>query len=152
MDATKIKQWSEEETKCLVALWCSAEVQGKLNGASRTKPVYLSIQREMATAGYERSLDQIINKLKKIKKDYRDQKKELGRSGSGRPKNTAIFDILDSVLGDRPSNQATGALDSTSPTDILESMVDGESETTTADCGKFYFTNTLLLCYHDCID
>ena len=77
------KQWSEEETSCCLAVWCSAEVQRKLEGASRTKPVFQDIQREMAAAGFNRSVEQIINKLKKLKKDYRDQKKDLGRSGNG---------------------------------------------------------------------
>lgn len=123
MDALKLKQqWSEEETSCFLALWSSAEVQSKLDGASRTKPVLQQIQREMATAGFDRSVEQISNKLKKLKKDYRDQKKDLGRSGNGRPRQNPHFDILDSVLGDRPACQVTGALNSA--TIMLESIVD----------------------------
>lgn len=76
------------------------------------KPVLQQIQPEMAVAGFERNAEQISNKLKKLKKDYRDQKKDLGRSGNGRPCRNLHFDVLDSVLGDRPACQVTGALNS----------------------------------------
>ncbi|XP_035863599.1 uncharacterized protein si:dkey-261j15.2 [Sander lucioperca] len=76
----------------------------------------------MAVAGFDRNLIQISNKLKKLKKDYRDRKKDLGRSGNGRPRRNLHFDVLESVLSDRPACQVTGALNSA--TIILESMVD----------------------------
>ncbi|XP_035813131.2 uncharacterized protein LOC111581860 isoform X1 [Amphiprion ocellaris] len=117
--------WSEEETRCFLALWSSDEVQEKLEGATRTKPVFKNIQREMAAAGYQRSLDQLINKLKKLKVEYRNQRMEPRRSGSGRPKRSPYFDLLHSVLGDRPAKQARWSLKS--PTALLESMVDGSS-------------------------
>ncbi|XP_033932389.1 uncharacterized protein [Pseudochaenichthys georgianus] len=72
----------------------------------------------MATAGYDRSILQISNKLKKRKKDYRDQKKELGRSGSGRPKSSPHFDLLDSVLGDRPTSGLGSTVNSLSLSSI----------------------------------
>ena len=82
MDGKK-QPWSVEETNGLLALWSSTDIQNKLDGAVRTKPVFEKLKNEMLVAGYERSVDQLNNKIKKIKKDYRDQKKELGRSGSG---------------------------------------------------------------------
>ncbi|CAK6975895.1 uncharacterized protein LOC115433592 [Scomber scombrus] len=90
----------------------------------------------MVEAGYQHSLDQLINKLKKLKKDYRDQKKKLERSGSGRSKIMPFFDLMHGVLGDRPANQATGALNSA--TAMLESMLVDESvlATSDADSGK----------------
>ncbi len=65
MDAKSKQQWSEEETQCFLALWSSSEVQNKLEGASRTKPVFEKIQQEMAAAVYDQSVEQLINKLKK---------------------------------------------------------------------------------------
>ncbi|KAL0963807.1 hypothetical protein UPYG_G00313840 [Umbra pygmaea] len=120
---SKAKQWSVEETNCLLAIWSSAEVQQKMEGASRTKHVFDEIQRDMAAAGFIRTREQINNKLKKLKMDYRDQKKELARSGNGRPSSrNPHFEVLDSILGDKPAFQITGALNS--PTALLESMVD----------------------------
>ncbi|KAL2102143.1 hypothetical protein ACEWY4_001311 [Coilia grayii] len=125
MDIKVKQQWSAEETTCLLNLWSSVEVQNKLEGAVRTKPIFEQLKREMANAGYDRNVEQIINKIKKIKKEYRDHKKELGRSSNGRPKkHNPHFDTLDSVLGDRPACKTTGALNSA--TAILEAMVDDD--------------------------
>ena len=127
MDAKLKQQWSEEETKCLLALWSTTEVQNKLDGAVRTKPIFENIQLEMATAGYDRSIEQLINTIKTFKKEYRDQKKDLGRSGSPSKKNP-YYDILESVLGDRPACQVRGALNSA--TAMLEALMD--------DSGQFH--------------
>ncbi|XP_028310787.1 uncharacterized protein LOC114468223 [Gouania willdenowi] len=107
MAAKHKQQWSDEETQCFLALWSSEEVQGKLDGATRVKPVFQELQREMSTAGYERSVDQLINKLKKLKKDYRDQKKELGRDGICRQKRWPHFTLMNAVLSERPSKNGS---------------------------------------------
>ena len=72
-----------------------------------------------------------------IKKEYRDQKTELGRSGNGRPRfNSPHYKMLDAVLGDRPACSATGALNSA--TAMLESMQeDTTMEQTSTEPGKF---------------
>ena len=139
MDVKTKPQWTVEETTCLLGFWSSAEVQNKLKGATRTKVIFEQLQREMTVAGYDRSSDQIVNKLKKLKKDFRDPKKDLGRSGNGRPKKGPHFDVLDSVLGDRPPCQITGALNPGSA--MLESMKDESLIQSTPDIGKFNFSN-----------
>ncbi len=150
-NAKSRQQWSEEETQCFLALWSSSEVQNKLEGASWTQPVFEKIQREMAAATYDQSVEQLINKLKKLKKNYKDQKKELECSSSGQLKRNPHFAPLHSLLGNRPSNQVMGALNSaTATTAMLESMVDDSVvQTTTTDPGKFYFSSTLLLAYYE---
>lgn len=143
---SKAKQWSVEETNCLLAIWSSAEVQQKIEGASRTKHVFEEIQREMAAAGFNRTIEQINNKLKKLKKDYRDQKKELGRSGNGRPRSrNTHFEVLDSVLGDRPACQVTGALNSTTVMVVDETLLQGIANNVT-DSGKLTFSNVSPFC------
>lgn len=96
---------------CLLALWTLREVQNKLDGASRKKPVLEEIQHDMATVGYNRNIKQIS---KKLKKEYWDQKKELGQSSSARSHRNPHFELLNSVLGDRPARQLTKALNSLS--------------------------------------
>lgn len=61
-------QWSAEETKCLVAIWASPEFQEKLETSTRKSKLYNELLEEMAKAGFTRTPDQIINKLKKLKK------------------------------------------------------------------------------------
>ncbi len=100
-----VQQWSAEETNALLAIWSTREIQDKLEGSVRKKRVYEEI------AG-------VVNKLKKLK-EYRDQKREMGKSGSGRRK-MVHFDVIDSILGHRPASQSTGALNSA--TYLLESM------------------------------
>ncbi|XP_030269989.1 zinc finger and SCAN domain-containing protein 20-like isoform X2 [Sparus aurata] len=129
-------QWSAEETKCLVAIWASPEFQEKLQTSTRKSKLYNELSEEMAKAGFTRTPDQIINKLKKLKKDYRDTKKDLSKSGAGHGDTGDSYELLDSVMGHRPANQVTGALNSaTAATTIDESgssIYDGElSDTTT---------------------
>ena len=63
-------QWSAEETKCLVAIWASPESQEKLETSTRKSKLYNKFLEEMAKAGFIRMTDKIIDKLKKLKKDY----------------------------------------------------------------------------------
>ncbi|KAK5929638.1 hypothetical protein CgunFtcFv8_010857 [Champsocephalus gunnari] len=119
------QQWSTEETSYLLGIWSSQEVQRKLEGSTRSKAMFQHLQREMATAGFDRTVEQICNKLKKVKKDYWDQKRDLGRtSGSGRPKTSPHYNLLDSVLGDRPTNGYGSTVNSLS----LESIVLDETK------------------------
>ena len=77
MDKVK-QQWTVEETGCLLAIWSSDEIQWKLEGASRTKPVFDKIQAEMALAGYERSVEQIIKQTKEAQEGLQGPKARHG--------------------------------------------------------------------------
>ncbi|KAL2098350.1 hypothetical protein ACEWY4_007557 [Coilia grayii] len=92
--------------------------------------VYGEISDELAGVGYHRTVDQITNKLKKIKKDYRDYKANLARSGVGRNKFKSGINItlLDNVLGTRPANQTEGALNSAV---AATASTSGQSQTAT---------------------
>ncbi len=71
---------------CLVTLLRSPEQIRELNyRATRTNPVFKHVQQEMATTGYNRTIKQISKKLKKLKKEYWDQKRDPGRSGNSQP-------------------------------------------------------------------
>lgn len=146
----KISQWSAEETNALLAIWSSREIQDKLESSQRKSKVYAEIREEMEKAGFARTTEQIINKLKKIKKDYRDYKKENSKSGAGRTifKNGVNFEVLDSVLGHRPANQLTGALNSVSAAVMFEVMCESPG-TSTADLGKFSpLSNFVAICLY----
>ncbi|XP_071058419.1 zinc finger and SCAN domain-containing protein 29-like [Pseudochaenichthys georgianus] len=123
MEKLNKQQWSTEETSYLLGIWSSEEVQRKLEGSTRSKAIIQQLQKEMATAGFYRTVEQIGNKFKKVKKDYREQKRDLGRSGSGRPKRIPHYDLLDSVLGDRPTSGFGSTVNSLS----LMSMLQDES-------------------------
>lgn len=118
----KNSPWSKTETKCLVAIWASPEFQEKLESSTRKGKLYKELSDEMAKAGFTRTPDQIINKLKKLKKDYRDTRKDMNKSGAGRGDTNDCYELLDGVMGHRPANEVTGALNSaTASTTIAES-------------------------------
>lgn len=103
------QQWTIDETSCLLAVWSTEEMQDKLL-APRTMPAFLEMQRVMAAAGYDRTVEQISNKLKKLKRDYREQRRQLDQSSSGRVRRSIHFDLLNSVLGDGPPCDASALL------------------------------------------
>lgn len=138
-------QWSVEETNCFLAIWASSEVQHKLEGATRTKPVFKYIQLHMAAAGYDRSVDQIINKLKKLKKEYREKKRDIERSGNGRLRKFPHFEVIDAVLGVRPACQLAGSLNSA--TAICGSTMNPSLQQQPTYSGKLYFCKRSP-CYH----
>jgi len=116
------QQWSTEETSYLLGIWSSEEVQRKLEGSTRSKAILQQLQQDIASAGFDRTVEQIANKLKKVKKDYRDQKRDLGRSGSGRPKASPHYELLDSVLGDRPTSGYGSTVNSLSLSSIVSQV------------------------------
>lgn len=73
---TSVQHWSSEETSVLLVIWSSSEIQEKLESSKSKKSVYGEISQEMQNGGFSRSTDQIINKLKKLRKEYRDQKRQ----------------------------------------------------------------------------
>lgn len=64
------KNWSGEETLELLPLWSDDIVQDELEGP-RNKDVYERISKVLAEKGFNRSLVQCREKVKKLKKDYR---------------------------------------------------------------------------------
>ncbi|XP_071490667.1 uncharacterized protein [Diadema antillarum] len=94
--------WDDNEVIFFLNLWSDVEVQKQLDGTVRNKKVFRDIAARMEEAGYRRSSDQLRDKLKKLKKEYKDAKKNNEKSGAGR-QTCPFFDLLDDVLGHRPS-------------------------------------------------
>ncbi|KAI7807775.1 uncharacterized protein si:dkey-261j15.2 [Triplophysa rosa] len=130
MSENKNAPWSCEETNVLLAIWSSTEIQEKLNSKHpRTRNrVYDEIRQEMLNGGLRRSTEQVTNKLKKLRKEYRDQKMKASKSSNKR----VNYGVLESVLGHRPESQLTGALNSA--TAMLDT--DAESQASADDLGS----------------
>lgn len=105
--------------------------------------MYDDICQEMVKVGFTRTTDQIINKLKKLKKEFRDQKKEPSKSSSQLSNNTTNHDVMDAVLEHLPASQFTEALNSA--TAMLES--NAESLSSAADLGKILSNFVVLLAF-----
>ncbi|XP_051907084.1 uncharacterized protein LOC127591214 [Hippocampus zosterae] len=93
-EAKQKQEWSVEETGCLIALWSSPESRN--NFAGRAKLMMEFIRLEMASAGFNRTTEQINNKLKKLKMEYRDKKKHLKPSDLAQ---MPFYEMMESVLG-----------------------------------------------------
>ena len=65
----------------------------------------------MREAGYERSLDQCRSKLKKLKKQYFETRKDNTKSGASRNNSFPFYDEMDKVLGHRPSTEPSTLID-----------------------------------------
>ncbi|XP_061656316.1 uncharacterized protein si:dkey-261j15.2 isoform X2 [Phyllopteryx taeniolatus] len=92
------QEWSVEETGCLIALWSSPEAQNTFAG--RAKLMIEFIRLEMASAGFHRTVEQINNKLKKLKMEYMGKKKELNCSDLAE---IPFYEMMASVLGNTRS-------------------------------------------------
>uniref|UniRef100_A0A3Q0RHI4 Myb/SANT-like DNA-binding domain-containing protein n=1 Tax=Amphilophus citrinellus TaxID=61819 RepID=A0A3Q0RHI4_AMPCI len=146
------QQWSKAKTNALLMIWSSREIQDKLKSSQRKAKVYIKIQAELLSAGFSRTPEQMVNKLKKLEKDYRDHKKELSKHSAGRSRgrNAVHFDVLDSVLGHRPANQLTGALNST--TAVLDLRSDVAKDTSdTSDLSNTYIRVHTYVCVCVCV-
>ncbi len=109
-DSKNTQHWSSEETSVLLAIWSSTEIQEKLESSARKKIVYDEISQEMLNGGFSRSTEQIMNKLKKLRKEYRDLKRKPSKGDCGHISKTFDHDLMESVLEHRPASQLTGAL------------------------------------------
>lgn len=71
----KIAQWSAKESKCLVAI--QEDFKKNLESTIQKSKLYADFAQEMEKAGFTQMPDQTIHKLKKLKKQYLDSKKDL---------------------------------------------------------------------------
>ena len=102
--------WSDWEVKALLAIWGESKIQQELDGAVRNKVIFTTISKKLQEKGYTKSWDKCRNKIKNLKKKYR-QVKDHNQTGRGRA-TCKFFDTLDSILGHRPASAPSELLDS----------------------------------------
>ena len=107
--------WNKETTLSLIEIWGDDRIQAQLEGAHRNRNVYLKIARQMSEAGYQRTLEQCRDKIKKLKGKYRKVKDKDGKTGEGR-NNWDYFEAMDSILGHKPA---------THPPVVIDTMAEG---------------------------
>jgi len=102
--------WNKEETLRLIDIWGDDRIQAQLEGAHRNRNVYMKIAREMSEAGYQRTLEQCRDKIKKLKGEYKKLKDKCGKTGEGR-RNWDYFEAMDSILGHKPATHPQVVID-----------------------------------------
>ena len=109
-DASCGSSWSDCEVRALIAIWGEDKIQEELDGAVRNQAIFDSIARKMQQKGYDRDWQQCRNKIKNLKKEYRQVKDNNGQTGRER-KTCKFYKELDDILGHRPASVPAVLLD-----------------------------------------
>lgn len=89
--------WTDEETLKFIEIYGTSATQAELASSTRKRDAYVMIAQEMETAGYNRSADQCIRKMKKLRFEYKKARGRNGRRGDN--KNMwRYFEAMDSLL------------------------------------------------------
>lgn len=69
-DGTKVI-WSDKETKVLLDIWASDDVQQNLKGSTKNKHIFEQISKAMLSQGYMRNADQCQSRIKRLRANFR---------------------------------------------------------------------------------
>ena len=82
-------------------------IQGMLEGSRRNRDVYAKIAKIINEVGYEKTVEQCAEKIKKLKFEYRRIRDSNSSTGRGRTERK-FFDAIDNVLGHKPYSATCG--------------------------------------------
>ena len=117
--------WGDEETLKLIQLWGEDSIQAQLEGCKWNAQVFAKIASELREAGYERTVLQCREKIKKLRADYRKIRDSHNKKGTGRKK-WKFFDAIDVVIGHKPATCPPLVVDSSAH--VLDPNADQEVE------------------------
>ena len=75
--------WTDEEIRALLAIWSEDRIQKQLLGVIRNAAVFRTISIKLRQQGQLRDRKQCHEKIKALKKKYKDAADHLRRSGVG---------------------------------------------------------------------
>ena len=90
--AERGQTWSDQEIAALLAKWADETIQAQLLGAVLNVVPYRAIADELRRRGYERDYKQRREKIKAMKKTYKEMMDSL-RSGVGINSDNNLADI-----------------------------------------------------------
>ncbi|KAM4740109.1 uncharacterized protein FYW61_004355 isoform 1-T2 [Anableps anableps] len=125
-------KWTAQETQQLIIFWACPDFQSKFESSTRKDKLYAELAQRMEKAGFNRTKEQITNKLKKLKQEYRNAKKDSSSSGTGRTNLPPHYAELDNVLGRRQAAQLTEPAESSHPAPSPLSSISEDSGTLTS--------------------
>ena len=76
--------WSKDETYKFIEIWGYNKIQAQLERCKQNQDVFAKILSELSKQGYERTIQQCKDKIKKLKVDYRKIKDKINKTGEGR--------------------------------------------------------------------
>ena len=77
------KTWSDEEVSALIAAWSDESIQRELSTMVRNEVPFCAISKRLAEQDIHRSFKQCRDKMKQLKRKYKDKVDSLRRSGVG---------------------------------------------------------------------
>ena len=81
--AERGRNWTDDEIRTLLAIWAEENIQRQLLGATRNATVFQRISQDLQQHGYVRNWKQCREKIKALKKKYKESVDRLRRSGVG---------------------------------------------------------------------
>ncbi|XP_072305462.1 uncharacterized protein [Eucyclogobius newberryi] len=91
--------WQDHEIRELLRIRAHEQFRGQITGTVKDAVVFSSIARLLAQQGVHRSRDQVVSKLKNLKKQYKNYKEQSeGRSAALWP----FFEEAERAFGDHP--------------------------------------------------
>ena len=121
--------WEETEVLALIEIWADEKVQQQLDSCTRKKPIFEKMaQRLKDETGFERTFQQVREKIKQLKQNYKKVKDNNSKSGHSR-KTCKYFEELDSVMGDRPITRPANLLESSLQENIAEDVLEAQTST-----------------------
>ncbi|XP_046566710.1 zinc finger protein with KRAB and SCAN domains 2-like [Haliotis rubra] len=105
--------WCDDSTKCLLSIWSDLKAQSQLNSPSKAdNAVYSKISNALHDMGYERTRFQCKERMKTLKKSYRQYRDALNKSGQSR-RTFKFYKEMNEILEIRPA---------TSPGKVIQSL------------------------------
>jgi hypothetical protein len=119
--AERGRTWTDDEVDILLSTWSEKTIQQELLTSKRNAKTYQRIIEALKKAGYERTLKQVQDKVKALKKRYKDIVDKHRKSGEGVESDDEVcakdfpwFDIMHSVLKNRAVANPPHVLDTVS--------------------------------------
>nr|XP_046235057.1 uncharacterized protein zgc:113263 isoform X4 [Scatophagus argus] len=95
-DSSKLV-WSDGETKTLLDIWGSEEIQENLKGCTKNKHIYSQISEVMASQGYLRTPEQCQTRIKRLRANFR----HFLEGRKGEKQECKFFDQLVRIFGSK---------------------------------------------------
>ena len=128
--------WTEVETKALLRVWGSKQIQSQLDGVVRNKNIYERISNQLKKNDVSRNWKQCRDCMKNLLAKYRKVKDNNRQTGNNRW-NCPFYKEIDPTVGTRPVSVPPIVVESQTTVDKVES-----SATTVATISAERFTES----------
>ncbi|XP_064642831.1 uncharacterized protein LOC135497069 [Lineus longissimus] len=95
--------WTEEESLALLTIWEREDIQAQLEGTTKDGKVYRKIANELAGVDIERTKDQVQEKIKRWRRDYKKIQDNNVKSTGRKRLTMDHYERIHAVLGHKPS-------------------------------------------------